>query len=144
MCTSQPLQKLTMVLVVKLLNSLFVWFQNAWDHKINQTTVFVGVVGGGNEYPAHSPPSIPQLRCPWARHRTPNCRSINDCPLLHVCVCSRYGLNGEHKIQVCITILGCMSLSLFIFNKILLRAPIWPVTALIKRSPWSAFGEILS
>ncbi len=33
-----------------------------------------------------SPPSIPWLRCPWARHRTPNCRSIHDCPLLWVCV----------------------------------------------------------
>ncbi len=24
-------------------------------------------------YSALSPPSIPRLRCPWARHRTPNC-----------------------------------------------------------------------
>ncbi len=32
-----------------------------------------GIVGGGSECPALSPPSIPWLRCPWARHRTPNC-----------------------------------------------------------------------
>ncbi len=25
------------------------------------------------EWTAHSPPSIPWLRCPWARHWTPNC-----------------------------------------------------------------------
>ncbi len=34
----------------------------------------------GSECTALSPPSIPRLRCPWARHRTPNC------PLLRVCV----------------------------------------------------------
>ncbi len=32
-----------------------------------------GIVGGGSECTALSPPSIPWLRCPWARHRTPNC-----------------------------------------------------------------------
>ncbi len=32
-----------------------------------------GTVGGGSECTTLSPPSIPRLRCPWARHRTPNC-----------------------------------------------------------------------
>ncbi len=31
-----------------------------------------GIVGGESECTALSPPSIPLLRCPWARHRTPN------------------------------------------------------------------------
>ncbi len=32
-----------------------------------------GIEGGDCEWTALSPPSIPWLRCPWARHRTPNC-----------------------------------------------------------------------
>ncbi len=32
-----------------------------------------GIFGGGSECTAPSPPSIPWLRCPWARHWTPNC-----------------------------------------------------------------------
>ncbi len=32
-----------------------------------------GIVGGGVNNQRSSPPSIPRLRCPWARHRTPNC-----------------------------------------------------------------------
>ncbi len=31
-----------------------------------------GIEGGDCEWTALSPPSIPWLRCPWARHRTPN------------------------------------------------------------------------
>ncbi len=31
-----------------------------------------GTVGGGSECTALSPPSIPRLRCPWARHRSPD------------------------------------------------------------------------
>ncbi len=44
-----------------------------------------GIVGGGvNNL---SPPSIPRLRCPWARLRTPNCSpGAVTCPLLRVCV----------------------------------------------------------
>ncbi len=45
------------------------------------------IVSGGSECPALSPPSIHRLRCPWARHWTPGCRSIKDYPLLRVCVC---------------------------------------------------------
>ncbi len=41
-----------------------------------------GIVGGGSESPALSPPLIPRLRWPWARHRS------TGCPLLRVCVCS--------------------------------------------------------
>ncbi len=32
-----------------------------------------GIEGGNCEWTALSPPSIPWLRCPWARHRTPSC-----------------------------------------------------------------------
>ncbi len=32
-----------------------------------------GIVGGGSKCPVVSPPSIPRLRFPWARHWTPNC-----------------------------------------------------------------------
>ncbi len=32
-----------------------------------------GIVGGGSACTVLSPPSIPRLRFPWARHRTPNC-----------------------------------------------------------------------
>ncbi len=32
-----------------------------------------GIVGGGSECTALSPPSTTRLRCPWARHWTPKC-----------------------------------------------------------------------
>ncbi len=54
----------------------------------------------------------------------PGRRSINGCPLLRVCVCvcvytalcvcTMDGLNAEHEFRVWVTILGCMSLSLFV------------------------------
>ncbi len=59
---------------------------------------------------ALSPPSIPRLRCPWARHRTPNCSPgaaalaahsgcvFTVCVCVHCCVCAHLdGLNAEHK-----------------------------------------------
>ncbi len=55
-----------------------------------------GIVGGGSECTALSPPSISQLRCPWARHRTHNCspgttaKMAAHCSrcVFTVCVCS--------------------------------------------------------
>ncbi len=76
----------------------------------------------GSECTALSSPSIPRLRCPWARHRTPNCSpgaatlaahcsgcvfTVCVCSLL--CVCTLDGLNAEHKFRVWVTILGRMS-----------------------------------
>ncbi len=55
-----------------------------------------GIVGGGSECPALSPPWIPQLRWdPWARHHTTNCSpgAHCHCPLLRVCV---------HGVCVCV------------------------------------------
>ncbi len=57
-----------------------------------------GIVGGGSECPAVSPPSIPRLRWdPWARHRTPNCSPGTAALAAHcsgcvftVCVCVHY------------------------------------------------------
>ncbi len=83
-----------------------------------------GIVVGGSECTALSPPLIPWLRCPWARHRTPICSP--GCPLLRVCVhgvcvsqcvcvcsllcvCTLDGLDAEHTFWVWVTILGCMS-----------------------------------
>ncbi len=49
--------------------------------------------------PALSPPSIPRLRCPWARHRTPNCSPgaaaymaahCSGCVFM-LCVCVHFG-----------------------------------------------------
>ncbi len=57
-----------------------------------------GIVGGGSECTALSSPSIPPLRCPWARHRTHNCSpgaaalaahcSGCVCVFTAVCVCT--------------------------------------------------------
>ncbi len=86
-----------------------IWFTSKWF-------LWAGVV------PKLSPPSIPRLRCPWARHRTPNsstgaaayvcvcvcvCACVCVCSLL--CVCTLDGLNAEHKFRVWVTILGHMS-----------------------------------
>ncbi len=84
-----------------------------------------GIAGGGSEFPVLSPPSIPRPRCPWARHRTPNCSPGTAALAAHfsgcvfmVCVCVRVcslltavcvhldGLNAEHKFQAWVTILG--------------------------------------
>ncbi len=55
-----------------------------------------GIVGGGSECTALSPPSIPWLRWdPWVRHRTPNCSPGATALAAHcsgcvftVCLCS--------------------------------------------------------
>ncbi len=58
-----------------------------------------GIVGGGSECPAFSLLSIPRLRCPWARHRTPSCSGcvFTVCLCVHccVCVCNLDGLNAD-------------------------------------------------
>ncbi len=78
-----------------------------------------GIEGGDCEWTALSPPSIPWLRCPWARHRIPQLlpgRWSNGCPLLRVrvhSVCSLLtavcvhldGLNAEDQFRVWVTIL---------------------------------------
>ncbi len=70
-----------------------------------------GIVGGGSECPALSPPSIPRLRWdPWLPTAPGVCSQ-------HMCVCSLLttvcvhfnGLNAEHKFQVWVTILGNLS-----------------------------------
>ncbi len=57
-----------------------------------------GIEGGDCEWTALSPPSIPWLRCPWARHRTPNCSLGAGAMTAHcsgcvftVCVCTWMG-----------------------------------------------------
>ncbi len=55
-----------------------------------------GIGGGDYEWTALSPPSIPWLRCPWARHQTPNApRTLEQwlptAPgvfITHCCVCA--------------------------------------------------------
>ncbi len=80
-----------------------------------------GIVGGGSEYPALSPPSEVPLSKALNPRLLPGRRSINGCPLLRVCVhgvcvcsllcvCTLDGLNAEHKFRVWVTILGRMSL----------------------------------
>ncbi len=62
-----------------------------------------GIVVGGSECPALSPPSIAQLRC---------CPLLRVCVCVCVCVCSLLtavcvhldGLNAEHKFRVWVTI----------------------------------------
>ncbi len=61
-------------------------------------------------YRALSPPSIPRLRCPWARHRTPQHKWLPTAPGVFTAVCVYFGwVNAEHKFHVWVTILGCMS-----------------------------------
>ncbi len=76
-----------------------------------------GIEGGDCEWTALSPPSIPWLRCPWARHRTPNCSLGAGAMAAHcsgcvftVCVFTAVcvhldGLNAEDQFRVWVTIL---------------------------------------
>ncbi len=65
-----------------------------------------GIVGGGSECPALSPPSIPRLRLdPWARHRTLNCSpgavAAHRSGCVFTAVCAHFGwVNAEHKFRV--------------------------------------------
>ncbi len=69
-----------------------------------------GIEGGDCEWTALSPPSIPWLRCPWARHRTPNCSlgagamaaHCSGCVFTAVCV-HLDGLNAEDQFRVWVT-----------------------------------------
>ncbi len=76
-----------------------------------------GIERGDCEWAALSPPSIPWLRCPWARHRTPNCSPgagamAAHCSRCSQCVCSLLtavcvhldGLNAEDQFRVWVTI----------------------------------------
>ncbi len=56
-------------------NGLMVWESDLLPWRLRvRVSGPAGIVGGGSECTALSPPSIPRLRWdPWARHRTPNC-----------------------------------------------------------------------
>ncbi len=65
-----------------------------------------GIVGGGTECTALSPPSIPRLRGPCARHRTPNCSP--GCPLLRVCVHGVCVFTAVCACSRCVRVHGCV------------------------------------
>ncbi len=66
----------------------------------------VGIVGGGVNV-QRSPPSIPRLRCPWARHWTPNCSPAAHCSgVCSRCVCSL--LRCVFTVCVCVCVQCCV------------------------------------
>ncbi len=80
-----------------------------------------GIVGGGSECTAFSPPSIQRRgileQGTGTQSLLPGRRSIkwlptSRCVCVHWCVCALGWINAEHKFRVWVTILGCMSLSL--------------------------------
>ncbi len=73
-----------------------------------------GIVGGGSEW------SLPLSKAPNSQ-LFPRHRSINGSPLLRVrvftAVCVHFGwVNAEHEFREWVTILACMSLSLYILK----------------------------
>ncbi len=104
------------------------WWLESWacDLKVAGSILApAGIEGGDCEWTALSPPSIPWLRCPWARHRTPSCSPGAGAMAAHgsgcvftVCVCSLLtavcvhldGLNAEDQFRVWVTILNNISI----------------------------------
>ncbi len=61
---------------VRLVGAVVAYWLESWACNLKVAGSILtptGIEGGDCEWTALSPPSIPRLRCPWARHRTPNC-----------------------------------------------------------------------
>ncbi len=92
-----------------------------------------GIVGGGSECTALSPPSIPRRGAleqdtePPTAPRAPQHKRLPTAPwvcsrfvCVQCCVCALGWVNVEHEFRVWVTLLGCMSLSLQLIQKVAL------------------------